>query len=240
MRLTMLTHAPAGLRAVAIVLAAAALPALGGCQTRSEITGSIAPLDYRDRHPIVLTDGARVLDVFVEGTGGLSTRGREDLADYLDEYRRLGSGILLVQVPAGAGTNPNTRRALETIRAAAGGRISVAPYPPTDPAVASPIRLTFKRLQAKVASQCGLWPDDLGVSDYEKSWRNEQYWNFGCATRSTFAAQVADPVDLVRGRRETPPDVGRRMYNFGQIRKGEDPSTNWKQQNSSVSQGISQ
>lgn len=224
-----LTHSPrrrVPLRACALLLAAAA--GLGGCQTRSEITGSIAPLDVRDRHPIVLADAPRVLDVFVEGTGGLSTRGRQDLSDFFGEHRRAGTGIMLVQVPAGAGTNPSTRRALETIREAAGGRVSISQYRPDDPAVASPIRLTFRRLQAKVASQCGLWPDDLGVSDYRAAWRNEQYWNFGCATRANFAAQVADPVDLVRGRRETPPDIGRRMYNFGQIRKGEDPSTNWK------------
>lgn len=229
MRLTVSPRASAGLRTLAIAIAAAALPALGACQTKGEITGSLSPpLDVRDRHPIVLTDGARVLDVFVEGAGGMSTRGREDLSEYFGEYRRSGSGILLVQVPAGAGTNPNTRRALEAIRGAAGGRVSISQYRPDDPNVASPIRLTFRRLQAKVASQCGLWPDDLGVGDYERSWKNEQYWNFGCATRSNFAAQVADPVDLVRGRRETPPEIGRRMFNFGQIRKGEDPSTTWK------------
>ncbi len=228
------------LRRLAIVVAAAALPALGGCNTREQITGSIHPDDYRDRHPIALADGPRVLDVFVEGPTGTVARSRQDMADYLAEYRRYGSGPLLAQVPAGRGANPATRDALHTIQSATGGRVSVSGYRPLDPTVASPIRLTFKRLQAKVASKCGLWPDDLGVSDARSNWRNGQYWNFGCASQSNFASQVADPVDLVRGRHETPPDTGRRMYNFGQIRQGQDPSTSWKQPGSTVSQGVSQ
>ena len=204
------------------------LPGLAACNTRSEITGAIAPLEYRDRHPIVIADGARVLDVFVEGPTGLAPRSRQDVGAFLAEYGRYGSGPLIAQVPHGFGTNPGTRSALGQIRNATGGRLVVSGYRPNDPTVASPIRLTFKRLQAKVGSKCGLWPDDLGVSDYETSWRNEQYWNLGCAAQSNFASQVADPNDLVRGRQETPPDIGRRMFNFGQIRQGQDPSTNWK------------
>lgn len=224
----------------AATLTAAALAALGGCQTRGETTGSTYPSDYRDRHPIMLTDGPRVLDVFVEGPRGLLTRGRQDVADYVAEYRRYGSGAMIAQVPAGHGTNPNTQAALHLIRQEAAGRLTVQSYQPNDPAVASPIRLTFRRLQAKVASKCGLWPQDLGVADPGFSWKNEQYWNLGCASQSNFASQIADPVDLVRGRHETPPDTGRRIYNFGQIRQGQDPSTQYKQQQQSVSSGVSQ
>lgn len=229
---------PSRLRAAAVF--AALLPALAACNTREEITGSIYPSDYRDRHPIVIQDGPRVLDTFVEGHGGLVTRGRQDLAAFFAEYRRYGSGPMLVQVPIGPGSNPNTRRALGTIREAAGGSIAEQTYRPTDPTAASPIRLTFKRLQARVSTKCGLWPDDLGVSDARRSWKNEQYWNFGCATQANLASQVADPVDLVRGRQENRPDTGRRMYNFGQIRQGQDPSTNWKQQNTSVNSAVGQ
>lgn len=234
------TRSASPARPLAALLLAAILPALGACQTGGDVTGSIYPQDYRDRHPIVLKDGARVLDVFVGGPSGLVSREREDVTNFLAEYRQFGNGALVVQVPAGAGTNPSTQRALATIRAAAGGRASVRSYEPGDPSVASPIRLTFRRLEAKVTSTCGLWPQDLGVSDTSFSSRNEQYWNFGCAYQANLAAQVADPVDLVRGRAETPPDTGRRMYNFGQIRQGQDPSTAYKQQDSSVKQGVGQ
>lgn len=227
-------------RPIAALLLAALLPALGACQTGGDVTGSIYPQDHHDRHPIVLRDGARVLDVFVGGPSGLVTREREDVTSFLAEYRQFGTGALVVQVPAGAGANPSTQRALATIRAAAGGRAAIRSYEPGDPSVASPIRLTFRRLEAKVTSTCGLWPQDLGVSDSSFGSRNEQYWNFGCAYQSNLASQVADPVDLVRGRAETPPDTGRRMYNFGQIRQGQDPSTAYKQQDSSVKQGVGQ
>lgn len=216
------------------------LPGLAACQTKEEITGSIYPSDYRDRHPIVLSDGQRVLDVFVQGHDGLVTRSRQDLGAFFAEYRQHGTGTMVAQVPHGSGTNPATRRAIGTIRSHAGGRVAVSYYRPTDPGVASPIRLSFKRLQAKVGSQCGLWPDDLGVADYKKAWRNEQYWNMGCAYQSNLASQVADPVDLVRGRQETRPDTGRRMYNFDQLRRGRDPSTEWRTAPASVMQGISQ
>jgi pilus assembly protein CpaD len=95
--------------------------------------------------------------------------------------------------------------------------------------VASPIRLSFQRLQAKVADRCGLWPQDLGVSDAAFNLKNEPYWNYGCSVQANVAAQVADPVDLVRGRPETPPDTARRMQNIDKIRSGADPSTQYRQ-----------
>lgn len=217
------------------LIGAAALAGLAACQSRGEVTGSVYPSDVRDRHPIMLADGARVLDVFVEGPGGVSPRERRDVADFVGEYGRYGTGPLIAQVPVGSGTNPATQRALLAMREQVGNRLTVSHYRPADPRVASPIRLSFKRLQAKVASKCGLWPQDLGVDDVSYNWRNEEYWNFGCASRANFASQVADPVDLVRGRSETAPDTGRRMYNFGQLRQGQDPSTTWKAQEVSTS-----
>ena len=203
-------------------------------------SAAVYPADYRDRHPIVLTDAPKVLDVFVEGGGGLVSRERQDISDYLADYRSHGQGPLLAQVPAGPGTAPGTGRALERIREAVGGRLSVSQYRPTDPRLASPIRLSFKRLTAKVAGRCGLWPQDLGVADYAYQSRNEEYWNFGCAYQSNLAAQVADPVDLVRPRRDAVPDTARRMYNIGRIRQGQDPSTLYNQGTDSVRSSISQ
>lgn len=231
-----LARAP-GVRALAVALT---LPALAACQSsRGDVTGSIYPDDYRDRHPIVLADSARTLDVFIEGSGGLVSREKRDIADFLEEHRQFGNSGLVAQVPVGTETAPATRRALATLRSAV-GRLSVQPYGPADPKLASPIRLTFKRLQARVASKCGLWPQDLGVSDAEFSTSNRQYWNLGCATQANLAAQVADPVDLVRGRHETPPDTGRRMFNIGQLRLGDDPSTKWRAQSTTVRSAISE
>lgn len=226
------------IRSLAIVALAGLLPALSACNTKEQITGSIQPSipsDYRDRHPIMLADRPRMLDVFVEGPNGLVTRERQDIGAFFAEYGQHGSGAMLAQVPRGPGTNPATGRAVAAIREGTRGRLAVSYYQPNDPSVASPIRLSFKRLQAQVGSKCGLWPNDLGVSDYKNSWRNEQYYNLGCATQANLASQVADPVDLVRGRQETRPDTVRRMFNFEQIRKGIDPSTNWRAGPASIS-----
>jgi pilus assembly protein CpaD len=114
----------------------------------------------------------------------------------------------------------------------------VVPYPVDDPFIAAPIRLSFKRLQAKVAGRCGLWPQDLGVSDVGFNARNEPYWNHGCAMQSNVAAQVADPVDLVRGRQEGRVDTIRRMGNIEKLRQAQDPSTEWKAEDTVINKEL--
>lgn len=217
-------------RPFAALLAAALLaPALAGCQSTADSTGSVYPVQFRDRHPIVIADKPRVLDVFVEG-GGIGARQQRDVAAFGAEYRRVSGGTIVAQVPAGPGSSAGTPRALEEIRSLLGARMSVSRYRPADPTVASPIRLTFRSLQAGIATRCGLWPEDLGVDGYATNMSNTQYWNFGCATQANFAAQVADPVDLVRGREASPPDTIKRMHSFDQLRQGQDPSTTYKQE----------
>lgn len=227
----------------ALVFAALAMlaPALGACSAaRTETTGSVYPSDFRDRHPIVLGHAPRILDIFVEGPRGIDARENRDLRAFVDEYRRFGNGPISVQVPSSVPYGGATGAALAHVRAAVGGRVAVSSYVPADPKLASPIRLSFQRLQAKVGTQCGLWPQDLGVADYEYNESNQPYWNLGCATQSNIAAQIADPVDLVRGRQMTAPDTGRRMYNIEQLRKGADPSTTYKTESTSVKAGVSQ
>ena len=105
----------------------------------------------------------------------------------------------------------------------------MAGYAAADPVLASPVRLSFQRMQAKVASACGIWPQDLGVSNPSFNLRNEPSWNLGCAVRSNIAAQTDDPVDLVRGRPEGRIDTVRRTQVIGKLRQGNDPSTKWNQ-----------
>lgn len=224
----MVTSTPLGRRAAAFGFLAIAASGLAGCNTARETTGSTYPADYRERFPIVLTDAPTTMDLFVEGAAGLDARQRRDLGAFLGEYRRSGGGGLVAQVPVGVWNSAATQRALATVRAAAGS-LSVARYQPADPTIASPIRLNFRRLQAKVAAQCGNWPHDVGAGDYVAGASNLPYWNLGCAYQSNFAAQIADPVDLVRGRQETPPDTQKRIHSFEQLRQGQDPSPTYKQ-----------
>ncbi|WP_349369633.1 CpaD family pilus assembly protein [Salinarimonas sp.] len=208
-----------------------ALAALGACADRVVQTGSTYPADYRERHPIALTQTPAVLDVMIRGVG-LDPRQRTDVAAFAARYRDGGSGALHVQVPEG-GDEIGTRRTLESVRAtlaAAGvpaGYLSVSGYRPANAELAAAIRLSFRQLDARVQSRCGLWPQDLGVSDAGFNLRNEQHWNHGCATQNNVAAQVADPVDLVRARTATPIDVNARLPDVRAVRAAEYPATSF-------------
>ncbi|MBX9932648.1 MAG: CpaD family pilus assembly protein [Methylobacterium sp.] len=211
---------------------------LGACRAeRVATTGSVYPHDYRARHPIVLTDSQRSLDVFVTGTGHLDPRQAADVDAFVLEFRRYGRGVLVVDLPRGVSpaVGAGVERTASTIRrlAAEGGvaprQIAVAGYAVADPSLAAPLRLSFQRMEAKVGTQCGTWPRDLGVSDPVVDNRNETHWNFGCATQSNVAAQIADPVDLVRGRPDGRIDTVRRTGDIIKLRDGKDPSTQWNQ-----------
>jgi pilus assembly protein CpaD len=184
----------------------------------------------------VLSDAPRTLDVFVNGAAGLDPRQRQDVHAFGLEYRRYGRGALIAQLPTGTGHEASAQRTVEAIRDALaeagvpGGYLSVSTYPIANPAAASAIRLSFQRLQAKVASKCGLWPQDLGVGDYAANVRNDPYWNQGCALQTTVAAQVVDPLDLVRPRQEGRIDTARRSKVIESLREGRDPSTEWRQE----------
>jgi pilus assembly protein CpaD len=230
------------------VLTATLLAAgLGACARKAaETTGSIsAPTDYRERHPVVLKNAPRSLDVFVGRAGsGLDPRQTADVADFGAGYRAQGRGALMVQVPSGTGRDGAAQRTLASVRTllsqqgVPASALAVSSYPALDPELAAPIRLTFASLQAKVPHDCGQWPDDLGAT-HTSNWRtNDPYWKLGCATQSTLAAQIADPVDLVRGRAEGTLDTTKRMKAIDKFRDGKDPSTDYRVQPSSINKAV--
>lgn len=236
-------HFSAAARRPTLALVALA-GALAACAPDRVVTSSTSlyPHDARHRHPVVLADGPRTLDVFLANGGRIGQRQREDLHAFAAEYRRSGRGPLVAHLPVSEG---NAHWALEGVRRALaeggvpGSALVVGSYQPADPGLASPIRLSFKRLQAKVAGKCGLWPQDLGGSDQAFNASNDAYWNFGCAYHSNLAAQVADPVDLVRGRPETPGDTQRRTRDIQDLRDGKDPSTVYRQDDRGrITQGV--
>ena len=145
---------------------------------------------------------------------------------------------MLVLLPRG-GHDGNYRRLLaevETTLSAGGAHsgVEVSSYPVSDPGLASPIRLSFTGVKAKVADQCGQWPSDLGSGSSIDGWENKTYWNFGCATQQMIATQASDPRDLVTPRGEEPADTIIRERGIDSIRKGTDPATAWAVKNSSI------
>lgn len=220
------------------LLCACALAALASaCKGDPPVTGAIGAADYRARHPIILTDASRSLDIFPTGPGHLDPRQADDVDAFMLEYRRYGRGGMLMEVPRGLppARAASTERTAGLVLQRAGqdgvGRrdIVASPYAVAAPDLAAPIRLSFARMQAKVADACGTWPQDLGGSNFAFDNSNRPVWNLGCSTQAAVAAQVADPVDLVRGRQEGRIDTVRRIRDVGQLRDGKDPSTQWRQ-----------
>lgn len=214
----------------AICLAGVAAIALAGCTTDSLATASMTTDDYHDRHPIVLAQAPSTLDVFPMGSGRLDSQSIEDIRGFAARYQALGSGPIVILAPAGAGHG--TRAAVDEIRrvlASTGvrGSIGLGSYRVADASLASPIRLSFRGVKAEVVSRCGQWPHDLASGSTTDGWKNESYWNFGCATQSMLAAQVDDPRDFARARALDPGDVQMRLRAINDVRQGQDPGTNW-------------
>lgn len=226
------------LRAFLLPLGIAAT--LCGCADIDRMnTSSMAMDDYRNRHPIVLGEQERRLDIFPSPEiRGLDPYSAAQVAEFGTLYRNTGRGPINVFIPALSRAAPpvtvaEIRRALAAGGAAA--PLEISTYPVINRDLASPVRLSFVGLKASVADPCGQWPSDLASGSSVQGWENKQYWNYGCSYQSMLAEQVADPRDLVGPRAEDPADTEMRSRAISQMRKGTDPSTDWKTKNTSIS-----
>jgi pilus assembly protein CpaD len=218
-------------RALAVVAIAAAL---GGCYTvRDNVAVAPIPSDYRDRHPIVVQERARTVELFIGSKRGeLLPAQRATVLAFARDWSREATGGVIIQVPSGT---PNERPAHDAVRetrsilVAAGvpdHGINVRPYRPADPNRFATLKLGYPRVAA-AAGPCGLWPQDLGPSNLQDHAENHEYWNFGCAQQRNLAAMVENPADLVQPRGETPAYTGRRTTALEKYRKGEYPGTTY-------------
>jgi pilus assembly protein CpaD len=226
--------APTAVMPVIRMLAVVVLSgALTGCYTAARETVSNVPNDYRQRHPIVIQEKDQTVELFI-GTnrGQLLPAERARVLAFATAWRREASGGVVIEVPAGT---PNERAAHDAVREirsllAAGGipshAIVVRPYQLRDPRTFATIRLNYPRVAAD-AGPCGLWPHDLGPSEYREHVENRPYWNFGCASQRNLAAMVDNPADLVEPRGETPAYRGRRTTVLEKYRKGESTTTTY-------------
>ncbi|MHB2166635.1 CpaD family pilus assembly protein [Alsobacter sp. R-9] len=233
------------LRALRRVAALALLAApLAACQSDGMTTGSTYPDDYRLRHPIALVNAPTDLDLFVgRNAPGLDPRQAQDLRQFVADYRMHGQGPIMMFVPSpGAGRSHQGAAAVRSGLAANGvphGLVRSTTYEAPAGEIASPVRLSYTKLQAKVMTQCGNFNQDItGTGATLQGWQNKPYFNAGCAYQTAIAAQVEDPLDLQRPRAETRPDVLRRMKVFDDARKGTDPSTQWKSEAASVANSV--
>jgi pilus assembly protein CpaD len=216
---------------LAAVLAAVSL-AMGACTHTSEPVIASVPTDYRLRHPIVIQESNRTVNVFIgSARGGLSAPQRADVIALAETWLREGTGAIVAEVPVGT---PNARAAADSSReilallAAAGvppRGITVRNYHPEDPRQFATIRLNYPKITAD-AGPCGVWPEDLGPSIKNKSYLdNKPYYNLGCANQRNLAAMISNPSDLVQPRPETPAYTSQRTAAFDKYRKGNSTAT---------------
>jgi len=215
-------------RTVLQLLAVSSVAAtLAGCY-QTPVTAEY-PVDYRQRHPIVLREGVQSVEVMVgRNRGGLTPSQRADVLSFAQAWgRESGSGVI-IELPRGG---PSDRAAADAMReicstlAAAGvpsNAIYLRHYRPGRFALAS-IKLNYSKLVAD-AGPCGQWPRDLGPSINSRSFENQPYWNLGCATQRNLAAMVDNPTDLIQPRGEVPPYAPRRTVVMNRWTKGENPS----------------
>lgn len=200
---------------------------LAGCSAGLRPTQqAFAPDDYRERHPIRLDQKQQHIDIF-GASAQLDARQQRDLVEFAKAQRIRGSGTIEIATPAGV---PHV--SVNAIRAALAqgglnGPVRYVSYPVQPGAGAAPVRVSHATLSANVASRCGQWPADLAGTEGLESWHNRPFHNLGCSYQTMLAAQVADPVDLVRPRAEGPIDFLKRSKDFEQLRKDNDPSTKW-------------
>jgi pilus assembly protein CpaD len=225
--------AVAGRRANAIRLAliTTCALALAGCYTApQEISGSVAS-DVRQRHPIVIKEGPRTVDLFIgERRGTLNGSQRAEVLSFAAEWRREATGGILIDVPAGssnAAAAANAAREVRAILSAAGvpsDAVQLRETRAQSPAKLVTLRLHYPRMMADVGP-CGMWPHDLGPTYEREHFENRQYWNFGCAQQRNLAAMVENPADLVQPRSEVPPYNGRRTTVLDKYHRGESTAT---------------
>ena len=224
-----------------IMMAFGSVAALAGCSAPQAMPPPATPYDYRDRHPVVLADAPHVVDLFpavINGRVDYASGGR--IHEFVDHYRRFGHGSVTLRRPVGgagakkaAATISVVRRALTA--AGLSAKVLIEDYRVIDPNLAAPLRLSFAGIKAKISGRCGEWPEDLASGGSLEGWQNTTWWNYGCASQQTFAAQIADPRDLAGPRGETPADTVTRMRAIDNIRTGKDPSTEWPQENQTIS-----
>jgi len=220
-------------RLAAIVLLATTL---AGCYAARE-TVDIVPTDYRQRHPIVVQERSRTVEIFVGANrGGLTPAQRADVLAFARAWTREATGGVVIDVPIGTANEraaAESSHEIQSILGAAGlppAGVAVRPYRPADPARLATVRLNYPRMAAE-AGPCGLWPNDLGLSEWKVQSENRPYWNLGCATQRNLAAMVDNPADLTQPRGETPSYSARRSIVLDHYRKGEPTATNYPNAN---------
>ena len=156
------------------------------------------------------------------GGHGLSPQNRAKVMGFAARFRAsdTGNGRVVVQAPSGAPNEVAGMHAVREIRrllaeeGISDTNVIVEAYHSNDNPE-PPVRLSFLRYVAE-GPECGNFSSNLA---YQPG--NLPYPNFGCTTQRNFAAQVANPADLIEPRAMTARSSERRDVTWNKYVKGE-------------------
>lgn len=162
---------------------------LGACST----TPGAENRSLNSVHQPVVERASYALDLDLMSGGSLSTSGQQQLTEWF-EAMNLGYGDRISVDNPGGG---NVAQAMVEAVASRYGLLVSDIAPVTEGQIApGSLRVIVTRSTARVLG-CPDWSQS-----YENNIRNSVGSNFGCATNSNFAAMIADPEDLVKGKTE--------------------------------------
>jgi pilus assembly protein CpaD len=206
---------------------------LAACKTTEGADTVAFPYDYRERHPIGIQEGIRTVELLIgKRRAGLTPVQRADVTALAKSWHADSTGGIVIRVPVGTVNERAAHDTVPEIRGilAAGGvppnGIAVHSLPGGDPARLMPIVLEYPRMAA-VAGPCGRWPSDLGPGAGFDFMTNAPYYNLGCSTQHNLAAMIDEPADLLQPRGEDPAHEPRRSVVLEKYRKGENPATQY-------------
>lgn len=194
-----------GFAAAMIVLAAS----VSGCANRDSLSTGSIPDDYRTRHPIIVGEAEKTIDIPIASGDRHLTQGQRDvIAGFAADFAAASTGTIQILSPHGSINSAAAHAARKEIRALlvrmgiSNKRIIDTSYAASGHGDAAPVRLSYVAIAAHTAP-CGEWPEDMTLNTTQ----NRNYYNFGCASQANLAAQIANPNDLLGPRRMTSPDA---------------------------------
>ncbi|MEL6873482.1 MAG: CpaD family pilus assembly protein [Pseudomonadota bacterium] len=209
-----------------IALVAAAVVALAGCREGFEKSSTVRAwtvADHAQRHPILVTKKPSTIKLAVARESyGLSPNQRATLISFLTHYhaQNAGNSRIRIQAPSGAPNEVAAMRVVDDVKTVAehegfdASNIVVNPYH-AEGNHAPPIHVSYLRYVAE-GPECGVFTENLGKSD-----RNLAHPDFGCSNQRNFAANIANPADLLGPRSMTPRDNSRRANVWKKYREGQ-------------------
>src|SRR5438105_14319659 len=105
-----------GARNLRVMALAGCAALLAGCNTVQEVTGSV-PMDSRQRHPIVINEGPRTVELFIgDKRGTLNVEQRAQVLSFARDWQRESTGGIRIDVPEGTSNATAAAIAVQEVR----------------------------------------------------------------------------------------------------------------------------